>query len=184
MPRAARAARGRPRTPSGAGCPTPRRLSPFQRGPLDMLLGRWTLDYSPVFVAMDLASRLFSPYDLNPGGLNPLREVLADSVDFDAAGQGADQAVHHRHQRPHRPRPGVPQRRGDAGRDAGLGLPADHVPGGRDRRRALLGRRLFGQSDPDAPGARMRRQRHHHRADQPGRAPGHAAHAPATSSTG
>ena len=58
------------------------RLSPFQRGPLDILLGRWTLDYSPMFVAMDLASRLFSPYDLNPGGLNPLRDVLADSIDF------------------------------------------------------------------------------------------------------
>ena len=58
------------------------RLSPFQRGPLDILLGRWTLDYSPMFVAMDLTSRLFSPYDLNPGGLNPLRDVLADSIDF------------------------------------------------------------------------------------------------------
>ena len=58
------------------------RLSPFQRSPLDILLGRWTLDYSPMFVAMDLASRLFSPYDLNPGGLNPLRDVLADSIDF------------------------------------------------------------------------------------------------------
>ena len=57
-------------------------LSPFRRGPLDVLLGRWTLDYSPTFVAMDLASRLFSPYDLNPGGTNPLREILADSVDF------------------------------------------------------------------------------------------------------
>jgi NTE family protein len=31
---------------------------------------------------MDLASRLFSPYDLNPGGLNPLRKVLAESLDF------------------------------------------------------------------------------------------------------
>ena len=30
----------------------------------------------------------------------------------------------------------------------GLGLPADAVPGGRDRRRALLGRRLHGQSGP------------------------------------
>lgn len=58
------------------------RLSPFRRGPLDVLLGRWTLDYSPTFIAMDLASRLFSPYDLNPGGTNPLREILADSVDF------------------------------------------------------------------------------------------------------
>ena len=41
-------------------------LSPFRRGPLDVLLGRWTLDHSPVYVAMDLMSRLFSPYELNP----------------------------------------------------------------------------------------------------------------------
>src|ERR671917_155531 len=30
-------------------------LSPFRRTPLDVLLGRWTLDFSPAFVAMDLA---------------------------------------------------------------------------------------------------------------------------------
>ena len=35
-----------------------------------------------MYVAMDFVSRVFSPYDLNPGGLNPLREVLAESVDF------------------------------------------------------------------------------------------------------
>lgn len=58
-------------------------LSPFQRGPLDVLLGRWTLDYSPAFIALDLASRLFSPYDLNPSGFNPLEQVLADCVDFE-----------------------------------------------------------------------------------------------------
>src|SRR5262245_65412330 len=29
-------------------------LSPLRRTPLDVLLGRWTLDHSPVFVAMDL----------------------------------------------------------------------------------------------------------------------------------
>ena len=59
------------------------RLSPFQRTPLDLLLGRWTLDYSPAFVAMDLMSRLFSPYELNPGGANPLRDILAETVDFE-----------------------------------------------------------------------------------------------------
>jgi NTE family protein len=59
------------------------RFSPFQRGPLDILLGRWTLDNSPAFVAMDLAARLISPYDLNPGGFNPLRDVLAECVNFD-----------------------------------------------------------------------------------------------------
>jgi NTE family protein len=62
-------------------------LSPLRRTPLDLLLGRWTLDYSPAFIAMDLASRLFSPYDLNPGGSNPLREILAESVDFERLAQ-------------------------------------------------------------------------------------------------
>jgi NTE family protein len=64
------------------------RFSPFQRGPLDLLLGRWTLDHSPAFIAMDLMARLFSPYDLNPRGKNPLREILADSVHFDRLSSG------------------------------------------------------------------------------------------------
>jgi NTE family protein len=57
-------------------------LSPLRRTPLDVLLGRWTLDHSPAFVAMDLLARLFSPYDV---GLrtNPLRDILAETVDFD-----------------------------------------------------------------------------------------------------
>jgi NTE family protein len=57
-------------------------FSPLQRSPLDRLLGRWTLDTSPVYLAMDLMSRLMSPYDLNPLGLNPLRAILAESIDF------------------------------------------------------------------------------------------------------
>ena len=58
-------------------------LSPLQRTPLDRLLGRWTLDYSPVFVAFDLMSRVLSPYDLNPHGFNPLTAILDDSIDFE-----------------------------------------------------------------------------------------------------
>lgn len=58
------------------------RFSPFQRSPLDVLLGRWTLDHSPLFVAADLMSRVLSPYDYNPAGTNPLREILAETVDF------------------------------------------------------------------------------------------------------
>jgi len=58
-------------------------LSPLRRGPVDVMLGRWTLDSNPLYLALDLVSRMFSPYDLNPGGLNPLRELLAQSVDFD-----------------------------------------------------------------------------------------------------
>jgi NTE family protein len=58
------------------------RFSPIQRSPLDVFLGRWTLDTSPFYLAFDLASRVFSPYDLNFAGDNPLRQVIAESVDF------------------------------------------------------------------------------------------------------
>jgi NTE family protein len=57
-------------------------FSPLQRSPLDRLMGRWTLDTSPAYVFTDLMSRLFSPYDL-PVDYNPLRKVLAESIDFE-----------------------------------------------------------------------------------------------------
>ncbi len=56
--------------------------SPLQRSPMDVLLGRWSLDYSPVYVAFDVMTRIFSPYDLAFGSANPLAKVLADSIDF------------------------------------------------------------------------------------------------------
>ncbi len=58
------------------------RFSPFRRSPLDVLLGRWTLDTSPLYLAFDLMARVFSPYDLNPRGVNPLTGILADCIDF------------------------------------------------------------------------------------------------------
>ncbi len=58
-------------------------FSPLQRSPLDRLMGRWTLDTSPAYLAFDLMSRMLSPYDLNPLGFNPLRSILAESIDFD-----------------------------------------------------------------------------------------------------
>ncbi|MBK8536521.1 MAG: patatin-like phospholipase family protein [Candidatus Competibacteraceae bacterium] len=59
-------------------------LSPLRRGPLEILTGLWTLDYSPVYLAMDLASRVFSPYDLGAASsVNPLRAILEQSIDFD-----------------------------------------------------------------------------------------------------
>ena len=63
------------------------RFSPFHRGPLDVMLGRWTLDSSPMYVAMDLMSRLVSPYTMNPMGKNPLREILAELIDFELLAQ-------------------------------------------------------------------------------------------------
>jgi NTE family protein len=58
-------------------------FSPLQRSPIARMLGRWTLDTSPAYLAIDMMSRIFSPYDLNPTGFNPLRQVLADSIDFE-----------------------------------------------------------------------------------------------------
>jgi NTE family protein len=58
-------------------------FSPLQRSPLERLTGRWTLDTSPAYLAIDLMSRVFSPYDLNPMGFNPLRQILAESIDFE-----------------------------------------------------------------------------------------------------
>ena len=58
-------------------------FSPFQRTPLDRMRGRWTLDYSPAFVAMDLMARLVSPYALGGAAGNPLRDILAAVIDFE-----------------------------------------------------------------------------------------------------
>src|SRR5580692_9513489 len=62
-------------------------LSPLQRSPLDRMMGRWTLDTSPAYVAMDLMSRLLSPYDLNPLAYNPLRNILRQCIDFERLGR-------------------------------------------------------------------------------------------------
>lgn len=63
------------------------RFSPVQRGPLDVLLGNWSMDHSPAYVAVDLMSRVFSPFTLNPKGYNPLREILVELVNFEGLAQ-------------------------------------------------------------------------------------------------
>lgn len=59
-------------------------LSPIQRTPTNVFLGNWSLENSPAYLALDLASRMFSPYDLNPFDINPLRDIVDKHVDFDA----------------------------------------------------------------------------------------------------
>ena len=36
-----------------------------------------------MFIGFDLMARLFSPYNLNPAGFNPLTRILDDSIDFE-----------------------------------------------------------------------------------------------------
>ena len=57
---------------------------PLQPSWIDRVTGNHSLDYSPAFLALDLITRLFSPYEFNPFNQNPLRDVLLASVDFEA----------------------------------------------------------------------------------------------------
>jgi NTE family protein len=59
-------------------------FSPFRRSPLDVLLGRWTLDNSPAFLMADMMSRLISPYHFAEVAGNPLEPVLRASINFQA----------------------------------------------------------------------------------------------------
>ncbi len=43
---------------------------------------RWNVDNSPAFMWADAITRMFSPYQVNPLNLNPLRDILAEQVDF------------------------------------------------------------------------------------------------------
>lgn len=58
-------------------------FSPFQRTPIDRLIGRWSLDFSPTYLAADLMARVVSPYSLGGDGVNPLRRILNDTIEFD-----------------------------------------------------------------------------------------------------
>lgn len=59
-------------------------FSPIRRSPLDIALGQWSLDLSPGYLLMDIATHFASPYEFNPLNVNPLREIVESSVDFDA----------------------------------------------------------------------------------------------------
>lgn len=59
------------------------RFSPIQRSPLSVLTGSWDMGYSPVNTMIDLFSRVASPYDTNPLDINPLRELVESTIDFE-----------------------------------------------------------------------------------------------------
>ncbi len=61
---------------------------PLQPSWIDKALKNHNLDYSPVFMIMDIMSRIMSPYELNPKNVNPLRKVLESSIDFNVLREG------------------------------------------------------------------------------------------------
>jgi len=52
------------------------------RGAIDKMLGEFTMYHSPAFLFFSMLIRLFSPYDLNPLCIDPLRDVITKSFDF------------------------------------------------------------------------------------------------------
>ena len=118
----------------------------------------------------DTMASYLSPYDLNPLNINPLKDLIVRFVDFEAVKKSgmplfiAATNVHTGRLRV------FPARQDRRRRGDGLGGAALRVPRGRDRRRALLGRRLHRQS---ADLSVLPHHRHRGRAggaDQPGAA--------------
>lgn len=60
-------------------------LSPIQPSAFDVLFGQGNMDYSPSYWIGEALSSVWSPYQLNPLGINPLQCILEEVVDdFDA----------------------------------------------------------------------------------------------------
>jgi NTE family protein len=53
------------------------------RGPIDKMMGNYTMYNSPGFLMFDMLSRMFSPYELNPMRLDPLKDVVEKTFDFE-----------------------------------------------------------------------------------------------------
>ena len=56
-------------------------LSPLRATPVERWLWGWDMGNSLAWQSLDVAMRLFSPAQLNPFGLNPLRAVVLDILD-------------------------------------------------------------------------------------------------------
>jgi NTE family protein len=59
-------------------------FSPLRPTLFDQLRQDWNMDQSPTYIMFELVTRLLSPYELNPFNLNPLRDILEATVDFEA----------------------------------------------------------------------------------------------------
>lgn len=65
-------------------------ISPIRRTFLDRFMGKWTLDYSPTYLAFNMFSRYFTPSEFNPFNINPLKEILLKQVNFEQVNQYTD----------------------------------------------------------------------------------------------
>ncbi len=54
--------------------------SPLHPSPMDRLINKHRLDFSPIYPIVDIMTKLISPYQLNPMNKNPLRKILEGEV--------------------------------------------------------------------------------------------------------
>ncbi|WP_018954448.1 patatin-like phospholipase family protein [Thioalkalivibrio sulfidiphilus] len=68
-------------------------LSPIQRSLWDRMTSNYSLDQSPGYLFFEHLTRQFSPYELNPMNINPLRDLVGATVDFERVNHCADLKV-------------------------------------------------------------------------------------------
>ena len=59
------------------------RNSPLRRTPVDRLTGNWGLENNPFYHFMNALTGVASPYQINPMNINPLRDLVEQSIDFE-----------------------------------------------------------------------------------------------------
>ncbi|MEM9196816.1 MAG: patatin-like phospholipase family protein [Pseudomonadota bacterium] len=69
------------------------KTSPIRRSPAAKATGDWSLSGSLSYLWFDMLTRVFSPYQLNPFAVNPLRDLVAKLVDFRKVHACTDMAV-------------------------------------------------------------------------------------------
>jgi NTE family protein len=58
-------------------------LSTAQQRLMNRIIGFWSHDGSPAHLWLDMWTRSFSPHETNPLDINPLRDALAELIDFE-----------------------------------------------------------------------------------------------------
>jgi len=57
-------------------------FSPMAKSPVERMITGWNMDSSPTYHWFDMLSRIFSPYELNPLNVNPLKLILEEMLDM------------------------------------------------------------------------------------------------------
>ncbi|GHT90571.1 alpha/beta hydrolase [Alphaproteobacteria bacterium] len=66
------------------------RTSIFKPGVKDILQNKYTMYNSPGFLMFDFMSKIMSPYQMNPSGADPLKDVINQLFDFDLLKENND----------------------------------------------------------------------------------------------